>query len=90
MRDATRGDRQGIKYDRNGNPELPPAHRVHGVKLVLTNPDNRGDTHQFWLFTLQRYTKWGQWYVHIVAMSERHGMELSDDTIPPDPTGENE
>lgn len=85
-RGQTRGNRYLVDHDREGNAKLPRADRVHGVKVVLVDQDKPERTHQFWIFTLQRYNKWGQWYVHIVAMSTRHGLEMADETIPPDPT----
>lgn len=86
----SRGGRYGVDHDRDGNPILPRPQRAHGVKVILTNPNNPGDTQQFWAFTLQRYDKWGQWYFHIAALVSEYGLTLEDDTIPPDPVGEEE
>jgi hypothetical protein len=83
-RGQTRGNRYGVKYDSDGIAQLPPANRVHGAKVVAVNPDNPSDTHQFWVFTLQRFGKWGQWYVFIGGiMVGNHGYELADDALPP-------
>lgn len=90
QRGQTRGTRTGVEHDQNGEPILPSSNKVHGVKVTLTNPDAKGDTHQYWLFTLQRFNKWGQWFVFITGQAAEHGFTLEDETIPPDPTLEDE
>lgn len=87
-RGQTRGNRYGVDYTRQGEPKLPRVGRVHGVKVILTNPNAPGDTHQYWLYTRQRFNKWGQWFVFISADATRHGFVLEDETIPPDPVPE--
>lgn len=86
----TRGNRYGVQHDWRGNPQLPRSNRVHGIKVVLTDTDDPAKTHQFWAYTLQRYNKWGQWYVHIVALSTGYGFEMADESIPPDPGEEDD
>lgn len=76
------GQRQEIDKDRDGVAILPSPESAHGIKVVVTNPDDYGDTHQFWTYTLHEYANWNDWWVHIGAQMARHGMELGDEGIP--------
>jgi hypothetical protein len=85
-RGQSRGNRYPVAQDAQGAPILPRVNRVHGIHVILTNPDRRGDTHRFWLFSLQRFTKWDQWWALVIATGTRnYEYEFSDDPMPPDP-----
>lgn len=76
--------RGGDGKRRGGIPGRPQT--AHGVKVLLRNPDDDGDTHQFWAFTLQKFQSWSEWWVYVGGLMSMHGMDLADDGIPPDPT----
>lgn len=61
---------------------------AHGIKVLVTNPDDEYDTHQFWSFTLQKYQSWPEWWIYIGGQMSQHGMDLADEGIPPDPQGD--
>lgn len=71
------------KRRHGGLPDTPQ--QAHGLKVLLTNPDDPGDTHQFWTFNLNKndpFQSWAGWWLLIGSLSAGHGMELSDE--PPD------
>lgn len=65
---------------------LPPrAQSAHGLKVVVTNPDDDSDTHQFWTFTLQKFQSWSEWWLYVSGSMAQYGMDLEDETVPPMP-----
>ena len=71
----------GRRY--GGVPRTPQ--QAKGLKVMVTNPDNPGDTHQFWAFNRSpksAYQDFAEWWTYIGGLMVMHGMELSDE--PPD------
>lgn len=62
---------------RSGRPRNPE--NALGLKVLLTNPDDDGDTHQFWSFTRTHYQSWAEWWVYIAGQMEMHGFGLEDE-----------
>lgn len=53
--------------------------------MLVTNPDNSDDTHQFWTYSIRKtnpFQDWSEWWVLIGGLMVMHGMDLADE--PPD------
>lgn len=68
----------GRRY--GGLPSNPQDARA--LKVLVTNPDNPGDTHQFWGYSSIHMQDFGEWWLLIGGLMVMHGMELADE--PPD------
>jgi len=59
--------------------------------VLVTNPEDEGDTHQFWAFNTSpknAFQDFGEWWVLIGGLMVMHGMELADEGPPGDDTPE--
>lgn len=64
--------------DRRGLPSNPED--AKGLKVLVTNPEDDGDTHQFWALSIStRFRDWSEWWTYIGALMVAHGMELADE-----------
>ena len=74
-------DRPGGRVVRHGG--VPPTpQQAKGVKVLVTNPDDEGDTHQFWAFNTSpknAFQDFAEWWVLIGGLMVMHGMELADE-----------
>jgi len=77
-------DWNGRRY--GGLPNNPQDAR--GLKVLMTNPDNPGDTHQYWNYSTIHFQDWSEWWVYIGALAVSHGLELADEPPPDDDYGE--
>lgn len=68
---------------RYGGPP-PSADAARGLKVLATNPDDPGDTHQFWTYTAVHFQDFAEWWVYIGAMMTMHGLDLADEPAPDD------
>ena len=52
------------------------------MKVLVTNPDDSGDTHQFWAYNLSpkgAFQDFAEWWTYIGGLMVMHGMELADE-----------
>lgn len=68
------------KRRHGGTPRTPQ--QAKGLKVLVTNPEDEGDTHQFWAFNTSpknSFQDFAEWWVLIGGLMVMHGMELADE-----------
>lgn len=63
-----------------GVPSTPQ--QAKGLKVLVTNPDDEGDTHQFWAFNTSpknAFQDFSEWWVYVGGLMTMHGMDLADE-----------
>ena len=69
---------EGWDKRRHGGVPRNPQ-QAKGLKVLVTNPDDEGDTHQFWAFTITEFQDFAEWWTYIGGLMVMHGMELADE-----------